>query len=378
VILIGTSGWQYAHWRERFYPPGVPQSRWLEYYAEAFPTVEVNNAFYRLPERTTFAAWRERTPADFVVAVKVSRYLTHIKRLREPQEPVARFVERATALGSKLGPVLLQLPPTMRADPDALDAALSCFPARMRVAVEPRHPSWWTDRVREVLTARGAALCWADRHSRPVTPLWRTADFGYLRMHEGRAQPRPRYGRSALDTWVRRIASTYGSGDVFVYFNNDGRGAALVDADAFARRAARRGLDIAELAGPLGVERTRPAPDREGKVRDTAQAAAKLGDGEHDLGIRCDLLACGRALLGDLPVAEDLHRVRRVVAAHEGDLREALVTQHGVRLRAGLADHIGHLDGGRLTRGLAGRRLRGGRRRRRGRLCGRFGGGRRR
>ena len=107
MILVGTSGWQYNHWRERFYPAGTPQRVWLEYYAERFATVEVNNAFYRLPERKTFQAWRERTPDDFCVAVKVSRYLTHIKRLKDPAEPVQRFMERASALGYRLGPVLL-------------------------------------------------------------------------------------------------------------------------------------------------------------------------------------------------------------------------------------------------------------------------------
>ncbi|NUT37090.1 MAG: DUF72 domain-containing protein, partial [Hamadaea sp.] len=180
MLLIGTSGWQYRDWRGRFYPDRLPQSRWLEHYAEHFATVEVNNAFYRLPERRTFAAWRERTPGDFCVAVKMSRYLTHIKRLSGPAEPVARFLGRADALGDRLGPVLLQLPPTLRADADALDAVLRRFAAadtasrRVRVAVEPRHDSWWTAEIRRILERHGAALCWADRGGRPVTPLWRT------------------------------------------------------------------------------------------------------------------------------------------------------------------------------------------------------------
>jgi uncharacterized protein YecE (DUF72 family) len=245
MIFLGTSGWQYRDWRGRFYPTGLAQRRWLEHYADHFATVEVNNAFYRLPERDTFVQWRERTPADFVVGVKVSRYLTHIKRLREPAEPVARFLERATGLGDKLGPVLLQLPPSLRADPAALAATLELFGPDVKVAVEPRHPSWWSDEVRAVLRARNAALCWADRLSRPVTPLWRTADFGYLRMHEGRAQPRPRYGAAALRTWVGRIAAGYGDGaPVYVYFNNDPGGAAITDAAAFAAAARRAGLPV--------------------------------------------------------------------------------------------------------------------------------------
>jgi uncharacterized protein YecE (DUF72 family) len=241
MIHLGTSGWQYRDWRGRFYPEKLPQRLWLEHYAQAFATVEVNNAFYRLPERHTFAAWRERTPADFVVAVKVSRYLTHIKRLRDPEEPVKRFLDRATALGDKLGPVLLQLPPNLRAEPDALERTLALFPADVRVAVEPRHRSWWTDEVRGVLERRRAALCWADRRGRPVAPLWRTAGWAYLRLHEGRARPWPRYGRQALDTWIRRIDPSV---PTYAYFNNDPGGAAITDAAAFAGLAHRRGLAI--------------------------------------------------------------------------------------------------------------------------------------
>jgi uncharacterized protein YecE (DUF72 family) len=249
TLFVGTSGWQYADWRGRFYPPGVPQRRWLEYYAARFATVEVNNAFYRLPERSVFEQWRARTPDGFVVAVKASRYLTHVRRLREPAEPVARLLERATALGDRLGPILLQLPPTLRADADLLAACLRCFPASVRVAVEPRHESWWTEPVRAALTDHGAALCWADRRGRPVTPLWRTADWGYLRMHEGRAQPWPRYGRSALRSWAERLADTWTAGqDAYVYFNNDPGGAAISDAETFLRIAGRR--DAAAVTPP--------------------------------------------------------------------------------------------------------------------------------
>ncbi|HZN71067.1 MAG TPA: DUF72 domain-containing protein [Micromonosporaceae bacterium] len=250
MIVIGTSGWQYDDWRGRLYPRYVPKRRWLEHYAGAFATVEVNNAFYRLPERTTFAGWRERTPDDFCVAVKLSRYLTHIRRLRDPAEPVARFLDRAEGLDGKLGPVLVQLPPTLRADVDSLDAVLRRFPSAVNVAVEPRHPSWWTDDIRRVLDRRGAALCWSDRRGRPITPLWRTAGFGYLRMHEGRAKPRPRYGRTALRSWAERIEAEYGAEPpVYVYFNNDPGGAAVLDAVAFARTARRVGLSVTRTPG---------------------------------------------------------------------------------------------------------------------------------
>jgi uncharacterized protein YecE (DUF72 family) len=243
VIFVGTSGWQYDHWRGGFYPRDVARRRWLEWFAGRFATVESNNAFYRLPERGTFADWRERTPGDFVFAVKMSRYLSHIKRLKDPAEPVARFLDRAAGLGGKLGPVLLQLPPTLRAAPELLAATLREVPRTVRVAVEPRHVSWWSDEVREVLTRHGAALCWADRRSRPVTPLWRTADFGYLRLHQGRL--RPGYGRGALTSWVDRIRHAFpATEDVYVYFNNDPEGAAVADAVRFARVAAGQGVRV--------------------------------------------------------------------------------------------------------------------------------------
>jgi uncharacterized protein YecE (DUF72 family) len=248
VIVIGTSGWQYADWRGAFYPADLPQRLWLEHYAGQFATVEVNNAFYRLPERGTFVGWRRRTPDDFVVSVKMSRYLTHIRRLRDPAEPVARFLGRATALADQLGPVLLQLPPTLRIDLAALDAALSQFPPEVRVVVEPRHASWWTAELRDLLVRRGAALCWADRGGRPIAPLWRTADFGYLRLHEGRAHPWPRYGRRALETWLDRIADS--DAETFVYFNNDPGGAAVADAATMGSLARRRGVAVTRTPRP--------------------------------------------------------------------------------------------------------------------------------
>ncbi|MEV5752990.1 DUF72 domain-containing protein [Actinoallomurus sp. NPDC052308] len=244
-LLIGTSGWQYKHWRDVLYPTGMPQRLWLERYTECFDTVENNNAFYRLPSREVFAGWRERTPPGFVMAVKASRYLTHIKRLKDPEEPVDRLMNAAGGLGDKLGPVLVQLPPTLQVDVERLTRTLRRFPAGVRVAVEPRHPSWWTDEVRELLIRHGAALCWADRLGRPLTPLWRTADWGYLRFHEGAATPWPEYGDQALRSWARRLAETWDDGqDVYVYFNNDPGGAAVRDAGRFAEFARAAGRSV--------------------------------------------------------------------------------------------------------------------------------------
>lgn len=272
-VYVGTSGWQYRDWRGLLYPPGLGQTRWLEHYARHFSTVENNGSFYRLPARDTFAAWRDRTPDGFVMAVKASRYLTHVRRLRDPDEPVGRLIRAAAGLGGRLGPVLLQLPPTLPADHGALDDCLAAFgraglaldgatgPAggRIRVAVEFRHDSWWTGETERLLARHGAALCWADRLGRPVTPLWRTADWGYLRFHEGTAQPWPRYGEQTLAGWVERMTGGWPDGaDVLAYFNNDPGGAALYDAAVFASLARRAGRTVTPTWEP-GADPADPA-----------------------------------------------------------------------------------------------------------------------
>jgi uncharacterized protein YecE (DUF72 family) len=265
-VLVGTSGWQYRDWRGRFYPPRLPQRRWLEHHAAAFATTEVNNSFYRLPAREVFEQWRARTPPDYVVTVKASRFLTHIKRLDEPQEPVARLMDRVAGLGDRLGAVLVQLPPNLQSDVERLDACLACFPAGTRLAVEPRHASWWNPDLRDVLTSRGAALVWADRDSRPVAPLWRTTDWGYLRLHAGGGEQVWPYDGQVLEAWVDRLAETWDDDeDVYVYTNNDPGGAALRDAVTIARlvresgRTATRTPPMDAVSGPLHVPARRRA-----------------------------------------------------------------------------------------------------------------------
>jgi uncharacterized protein YecE (DUF72 family) len=242
TVFVGTSGWHYRHWRPRFYPPKLGTPKWLRFYSERFATVEVNNAFYRLPEKKVFEKWREETPEDFVVAVKVSRYITHVLRLRDSAEPVARLMERASALGPRLGPILLQLPPNLRCDPAGLDATLAAFGSGVRVAVEARHPSWFHDEVRQVLERHGDALCLAD--GGPVdVPRWRTSDWSYVRFHHGRSRPASCYTRSALEAWARDLSSMWKrSEDVYCYFNNDTNGCALRDARWFAAACTRYGM----------------------------------------------------------------------------------------------------------------------------------------
>jgi uncharacterized protein YecE (DUF72 family) len=258
---VGTSGWMYRDWRERFYPKEVPQRGWLEYYASRFDTVESNNAFYRLPAPEMFEAWARRTPHEFVFAVKVSRYLTHIKRLKEPAEPVQRFLKHARGLGAKLGPALLQLPPNLKADLGALDETLAEFDPDVRVAVEFRHPTWFSDECRALLAERGTALCWTSGvlrpggpQSRPTSPEWRTASWGYVRFHQGASKPFPCYGRDALARWAGRIADGFDpADDVYVYFNNDYAGCAVRDAGALARRLRRAGWEVTSTPGPREV-----------------------------------------------------------------------------------------------------------------------------
>ena len=242
VLYVGTSGWQYAHWKRVFYPDRLPQRAWLPYFAERFQTVEVNNTFYNLPETSVFEHWKDNSPPDFIFALKMSRYLTHLKRLHDPAEPVRRFMTRARALGPKLGPVLIQLPPRFGINLELLEETLRLFDRPVRVAVEFRDQSWYTDETRALLERHRAALCLADTPRRKQ-PAWRTADWGFVRFHEGRGAHAPGYERVVLQRWVSRIAETWPRGaEVFVYFNNDTAGYAIRDAIVFAELARAAGL----------------------------------------------------------------------------------------------------------------------------------------
>jgi uncharacterized protein YecE (DUF72 family) len=255
LVRVGTSGWQYRDWRPSIYPEGLPQSRWLARYAELFDTVEINNSFYRLPLEETFRHWADATPADFRFSVKASRFLTHMKRLRAPAQPVALLLERARGLGRKLGPVLLQLPPHFRCDPQRLDETLSAFGPDVAIAVEVRDERWHDDRVYDVLTRHDAALVWWDRRG-VHGPLVRTADWIYLRLHEGRAKGAPEYGRRAMATWCERVAAAYGERvGGWVYFNNDPGAAAPRNAETFARLARASGLRVSTSPAESGRRR---------------------------------------------------------------------------------------------------------------------------
>ena len=240
--FVGTSGWQYRDWRDRFYPRGLPTSRWLEHYAGAFPTVEVNATFYRLPRRETVQTWAATVPKGFVLTLKASRYVTHIRRLRDPADAIERMQEVFGGAGAHLGPVLFQLPPNFEADVDLLRSFLRALPAEMRAAFEFRHASWFTDEVLGVLDRHGAALVHGDR-PRTHVEVPSVGGWSYLRFHQGRSVS-PRYRRSKLADYADVLADVRPR-EAFAYFNNDTGGAAPRDAATFIELLADRRVDLA-------------------------------------------------------------------------------------------------------------------------------------
>ncbi len=228
---VGCSGWQYRHWRGELYPPDLPASRWFDFYASRFDTVEINNSFYRLPEATVFDAWCARAPAGFLYAVKASRYLTHNKKLKDPKEPLERFFDRASHLQTKLGPVLFQLPPGWKVNLERLSGFLELLPRRARHVIEFREASWYAPVVLEALDRRGVSLC---LHDMPGSAPERVAlgPFAYVRFHGFDEKYGGRYSDERLADWAAWLAAQLRAGrDVYAYFNNDVGGHAPRDAE---------------------------------------------------------------------------------------------------------------------------------------------------
>jgi uncharacterized protein YecE (DUF72 family) len=249
-VHVGCSGWNYASWRETFYPRGLPARRWLEHYATRFQTVEINATFYRLAKPSAVENWVRQTPEDFVFAAKSSRYLTHMKRLTDMDRGVRRYYESIAPLAEspKLGPVLWQLPDSFARNDDRLAFALGHLPPG-RHAFELRHPSWFAEPVWDLLRGHGAAFVIHDSAARAPTPEVLTADWTYLRFHHGRRGRRGNYSETELREWAGRVRALAGAAEVFAYFNNDWetfappnaeRLRALVKSDAATRGGAAR------------------------------------------------------------------------------------------------------------------------------------------
>jgi uncharacterized protein YecE (DUF72 family) len=234
-LQIGTSGWVYKHWMGIFYPLHLPSNQQLSFYAQNFSTVEINFSFYRLPERSVFEGWREQTPSGFLFAVKGSRYLTHMKKLKDPQEPLSRLMERVEGLQEKLGPILFQFPHTWHLNLERLQSFLELLQTygQQRFTFEFRHSSWLIPQVYKLLENAGVALCLPVS---PTVPLdvRLTAPWTYIRMHTG--QYGVGYSDEELSIWANRIRLfLQQETDVYIYFNNDPDGYAIHDAQHLCR-----------------------------------------------------------------------------------------------------------------------------------------------
>jgi len=242
TIAVGTSGWSYDDWAGDFYPDGVPRSRWLEHYVTGFPTVEVNASFYRLPSERAVARWHDAAPDRFRFAVKGSRFITHVRRLSDCRDEVARFVERVRGLRTHLDVVLWQLPPTLDRDLGLLEGFLAVLPAGVRHAIEFRHPSWLAGDVFDALRARGIAQVWVSSSRMPADRT-ATADFVYVRFHGLGGGYAHDYTAEELRPWVRSLRGAHARGlDGYVYFNNDARA-----------RAPKNARELVEALGDAAV-----------------------------------------------------------------------------------------------------------------------------
>jgi uncharacterized protein YecE (DUF72 family) len=227
---IGTSGWQYDSWKGPFYPEDIDAGEMLGFYAGRFDTVEVNNSFYQLPSNKALEHWRDTVPDEFVFAVKASRYITHMKKLKDPEEPVSTFLNRVELLEGKLGPVLFQLPPRWKQNIDRLQAFVRVLPGGHRYSFEFRDPSWFDEVVYEVLSEHNMAFCINELEHR-LSPKRITADFVYVRLHGPGAAYQGEYDNRTLAGWAGAFSAWSRKGlDIYCYFDNDQMGYAAQNA----------------------------------------------------------------------------------------------------------------------------------------------------
>lgn len=218
---VGCSGWQYKHWKGNFYPDTVPGQQWFQHYASVFDTVELNNSFYRLPQKQTMRSWRLEAPSGFIYALKASRYLTHMRKLKDPAGPLALLFDRARDLGPHLGPVLYQLPPRWKPDLVRLQEFLCAIPKDVPQTIEFREAAWYTDRTFELLAHHRVALCLHDMTG-CATPRIVVGPFVYVRFHGASARYSGSYSTGQLDDWAEWLEAQLARGrNVYAYFNND-------------------------------------------------------------------------------------------------------------------------------------------------------------
>lgn len=227
TVYLGTSGWSYPGWKGVFYPPGLPSKNWLAFYAGRFPTVEINMTFYRLPTPAMLESWAEKTPPRFLFTFKAFRLITHLKKLRHVKGDVKDFYGLADRLGEKLGCILFQLPPSVSLDLDLLAEFLGTFSAGHRNVVEFRHPSWYDERVFELMRRQRTALCIVPSGRVPSTPV-ETSDVAYIRFHGPGGDYASRYAETELAEWAGVIERRRAA-ECFVYFNNDFHGYAVAN-----------------------------------------------------------------------------------------------------------------------------------------------------
>lgn len=230
-IHIGTSGWNYKHWKGSFYPEDLAQTRWLTFYSERLKTVEVNNSFYQLPSEKTFREWHEAVAEKFIFSVKASRYITHMKKLKEPGEALTNFLARAEVLEDKLGPILFQLPPRWGFNLERLTSFLQLLPGDFKYTFEFRDSSWFKQETYQALQEHNAAFCIYEFAGR-LSPKEVTADFIYIRLHGPQEEAyRGQYSTEALSGWAGAFSAWLNQvNEIYCYFDNDEKGYAAQDA----------------------------------------------------------------------------------------------------------------------------------------------------
>lgn len=229
-IFIGTSGWMYDDWQGNFYPATIKKAAWLKHYQNYFSTVEVNNTFYQSPTKKKLSSWKKKVPKDFIFSIKANRYITHIKNLSNPQQPVDKLISTIKTLDNKLGPVLFQLPPHWHVNKKRLNSFLNVLPKAYQYVFEFRHSSWYTDEIYNLLNKHNCAFCVHDHQDAP-SPFKTTAEFAYLRFHGPKGNYQSKYNDQQVKDHAQKIKKLIAQNiAVYVYYNNDFHGYAVKNA----------------------------------------------------------------------------------------------------------------------------------------------------